>query len=103
MDLIRATSAFSSNKKNLIFFKGESKEDPDGHADVRRPSGLRRRRESETSGGRGPRRRQDAKVGHHQGTLTEGKGTVQFDLLVKQACFVKKKIMFSISKVDDLN
>ncbi len=36
-----------------------------------------------------------------QGTLTEGEGSVRF--LIKVACFVKKSIIFSLSKTANLN
>jgi hypothetical protein len=38
-----------------------------------------------------------------QGTLTEGGRLSTGDLLIRVACFVEKKIMFTISRAADLN
>jgi len=38
-----------------------------------------------------------------QGTLSEGGRLGTVDLLIQEACFVKKQIIFAISKAADLN
>ncbi len=43
------------------------------------------------------------RVGWKQGTLTEGERLSTVDVLIIVACFVKKKIMFGLSKAADLN